>query len=519
MAISYDQHVKRPHQEFEYEPEHIKELQLCSEDIYYFLKYVKIVNPDRGEEFFQPYDYQVQLLKKFQHHRFNICLLSRQSGKTTVVAVYALWYSIFNPDKVIGIVSNKESSAKMILARIRRMYECLPVWLKPGVKDYSKTYVTFDNNSQIKISATSEDAFRGESMNLLICDEFAFVAQNQAEEFWASNYPTISASKEAKIVIISTPNGMFNIFHRLYSQAERGENTFAHTKVSWDEVPGRDKKWADEQLKNLGKQKFRQEFAVEFLGSTNTVIDPDVLENIVSQWEDPIHIDLRGKLRIFEKPLEREIYVMGVDVAKGTGENSSTIQILKILGLKPIKMEQVAVYESNMIDVYQFTEVVNRLSFYYKNAFIMCENNSEGAAIVSRLWWEHENPNLVNSGSKNVDLGIRAKRTTKPKAVLLMKKLVEDHAIKLIDKETLNQLTTFIEISDNKFSGKDMPDDLVSALYWACYVFEMNVFSEGYELKRYGEDEGEDTDIWGILGDIEEDVENWNWMKDIDLIG
>jgi hypothetical protein len=64
-----------------------------------------------------------------------------------------------------------------------------------------------------------------------------------------------------------------------------------------------------------------------------------------------------------------------------------------------------------------------------------------------------------------------------------------------------------------------MPDDLVSALYWACYVFEMNVFSEGYELKRYGEDEGEDTDIWGILGDIEEDVENWNWMKDIDLIG
>jgi len=91
------------------------------------------------------------------------------SHNTTCVGIYALWYAVFNNNKSIGIVSNKESSAKMILGRIKHMWESLPIWLKPGVKEYAKTGVVFDNDTKIIISATSPDAFRGESMNLLIC--------------------------------------------------------------------------------------------------------------------------------------------------------------------------------------------------------------------------------------------------------------------------------------------------------------------------------------------------------------
>ena len=94
---------------------------------------------------------------------------------------------VYIKDKVIGIVSNKESSAKMILSRIKRMYECLPMWLKPGVLEYQKTGIVFDNGTRMVISATSPDAFSGETINLLVCDEFAFVRGNQAEEFWAAN--------------------------------------------------------------------------------------------------------------------------------------------------------------------------------------------------------------------------------------------------------------------------------------------------------------------------------------------
>jgi hypothetical protein len=85
MAIRYDEKfVKRPRAEVEYTPENIVELQKCMNDVNYFLKYVKIVNPDKGEIFFKPYEFQFELLKKFQKYRYNIALCSRQSGKTTV---------------------------------------------------------------------------------------------------------------------------------------------------------------------------------------------------------------------------------------------------------------------------------------------------------------------------------------------------------------------------------------------------------------------------------------------------
>ena len=261
IAIRYDEKfVKRPNTELEYTPDQISELYKCSIDIDYFLKYVKIVNPDKGEMLFDPYDYQRDLLKKFAVNRYNVVLASRQSGKTTSVAAYVLWYSIFHEDKTVGIVSNKESSAKMILGRLKRMYECLPIFLKPGVNEYSKTFITFDNHTRILISATSPDAFRGESLNLLATDEFAFVPNNIAEEFWAANYPTISASSESKIIMISTPNGLFNIFHRIYSQAEAEMNSFVVTKITWQQVPGRDEAWAKEQIANLGMVQFNQEF-------------------------------------------------------------------------------------------------------------------------------------------------------------------------------------------------------------------------------------------------------------------
>ena len=262
MAIRYDDYVKRPNEELEYTEEQIRELLRCKDDILYFCQtYVKIVTLDYGEILFDPYKYQLETIDLLNKSRFFIGLWARQSGKTTIVAAYALWYAIFHRDKNIGIVSNKETSAKRILDAMKRMYEGLPVWLKPGVTEYQKTSVHFDNGTNLIISATTSDAFRGWPMNMVICDEFAFVPGNQAEEFWAANYPTISSSKKSKLIIISTPNGMFNIFHRIWAQAVAKDNAFVPLKVAWDRVPGRDKEWAKQEISNMGIQAFNQEYA------------------------------------------------------------------------------------------------------------------------------------------------------------------------------------------------------------------------------------------------------------------
>jgi len=91
------------------------------------------------------------------------------SHNTTVVSSYALWYSMFHNKKFVGIVSNKFESAKDFLARIKDMYELLPVFLKPGVSEYNKHSVTFENGTRIQIAATSPSSFRGRSIHLLVC--------------------------------------------------------------------------------------------------------------------------------------------------------------------------------------------------------------------------------------------------------------------------------------------------------------------------------------------------------------
>jgi hypothetical protein len=91
------------------------------------------------------------------------------SHNSTCISAYALWYAIFNDNKNIGIVSNKAVSAIDILSKIKLIYEEIPMYLKPGVHEYSKSFISFENGSRISVSATSPSAFRGKTLNLLIC--------------------------------------------------------------------------------------------------------------------------------------------------------------------------------------------------------------------------------------------------------------------------------------------------------------------------------------------------------------
>lgn len=518
MGVKYSDNVKRPLDQVEYTPEMILELQKCSEDINYCSKYMKIVHPDKGLIPFEPYDFQRQILRLLQSTRYTCIMCARQLGKTAVVAIYVVWYAIFNPNKTIGIVSNKQVSAIDIMNRIKRTYEELPVWLKPGITEYSKTFITFDNGTKIMVSATSEDAFRGRTLNLLCMDEFAFVPKNVADAFWAANYPTISASTEAKIIIVSTPNGLFNQFHTLFSKGERHENEFKTLKFNWRAAPDRDEEWARIQKRNLGSVKFNQEQEIEFLGSTNTVVLPDVIEYLFTQYVDPIHTEIEGKFRIYEKPIKGARYVLGVDTAKGTGEDYSVVQVLKITNLNPLSFEQVAVFSDNFTDVYTFADIINRICIYYNGAHIMVENNAEGSAVVNKLWWEIENEHLINTGDKKVDLGIRATKNTKPKAVLLMKKVIEDGCLKIRDQETIEQLSSFIE-KNGKYFGKDLHDDLVTSLYWAIYVSQMDVFEEAVTLKTTddGKSKEEEDETWGILSDSNEVEDDFSWLQNINF--
>ena len=522
MSIGYNDAVKKPGKESEYTEEQIQELVRCMNDISYFFKYVKIVHPDHGRVIFDPYDFQKDIVDTFLEHRFQILLLARQVGKSTVVAIIAIWYAIFNSDKLIGITSYVEKEAINILDKIKIIYEELPDWIKPGVKEYNKKTIEFENGTAIRVSATTKNAFRGRSLNLLICDELAFVPHNQAEDFWSSNFPTISKSKESKVILISTPKGQHNLFHRMWTSAtnygvyehnhrQPGKNGFVPIMYDWRCLPERTEEWAESQKESLGDVLFAQEHGCNFVGSINTVIDANILKKLIeSDYPDPIVRDLGGKFRVYKKPEGGCMYVLGCDTSKGSGEHYSTIQVLRIDSVDPINMEQVAVYECNRTDPYHFAQIINRTAIYYNQAYIMVENNAEGWTVASELHWNYENEGLVNSGSKSVDIGIRATKKSKNRAVILMKKIIEDELLILNDRGTVTQLTDFTEKANGSFSCNNLPDDLLAGLWWATYIAKQEIFDNNMTFKKPDEDE---DDGWGILSDINDEAEeDWSWL-------
>jgi phage terminase large subunit-like protein len=96
---------------------------------------------------------------------------SRQIGKTTIATVIILHYVLFNEFKTVFVLANKAATAQEVLGRVQLAYEYLPHWLKCGVVEWNKMSVEFENGSKVVAAATSSDAIRGKSCNMLYIDE------------------------------------------------------------------------------------------------------------------------------------------------------------------------------------------------------------------------------------------------------------------------------------------------------------------------------------------------------------
>jgi hypothetical protein len=263
--------LKRANVAVEWTEETISEYQRCMEDPLYFVEnYIKIVSLDDGVVPFKLFPFQKDIVGTIHNNRFTICKLPRQSGKTTTLVAYILHYVLFNNNINVAILANKAATARDILARLQLAYEHLPKWLQQGVLSWNKGSLELENGSRIVASATSSSAVRGGSYNMIFLDEFAFVPQNIAEDFFSSVYPTISSGKSTKVVVISTPNGM-NLFYKLWSDAENQINSYVPIEVHWSEVPGRDEKWKKETIANTSAEQFSREFEC-VSGDTNIIV-------------------------------------------------------------------------------------------------------------------------------------------------------------------------------------------------------------------------------------------------------
>jgi len=477
--------LKKANTTQEFTEENIIEFVRCKNDPVYFTeKYIKIVNVDEGLVGFEMYPFQRNLIRNFHANRFNICKMPRQTGKSTTVVSYLLHYAIFNDNVNIGILANKAATARDLLGRLQLAYENLPSWMQQGIIAWNKGSMELENGSKIIAASTSASAVRGMSFNIIFLDEFAFVANHLADDFFASVYPTISSGKSSKVIIVSTPHGM-NHFYRMWHDAERGKNEYVPTEVHWSEVPGRDAKWKKQTIANTSEQQFKIEFECEFLGSVDTLIAASKLKALV--FEDPVKRN--GKLSLYETPREKHEYVITVDVARGVGKDYSTFCVFDITEY-PYKI--VGVYRDNEIKPMIFPSIIEEVGRAYNNAHVLAEVNDIGDQVASILFYDLEYENLlmvamrgragqqVGSGFSGVktQLGVKMSQVTKKVGCSNLKTLVEDDKLIFCDYNIIAELTTFIQKKQSFEAEEGCNDDLAMCLVIFAWLVAQDYFKE-----------------------------------------
>ena len=359
----------------------------CSKDPKYFIKtYVKIIHVDKGLVPFKLWDFQETMIDTFHSNRFSICKMPRQTGKSTTLIAYILWYALFNSEVKIAILANKLATARELLGKFRLAYERLPIWLQQNVVGWNKSSVELENLSTVMAAATSSDAVRGFTFNLIFLDEFAFVPQNMAEEFFRSTFPTISSGVTTKVMIVSTPNGL-NMFYKLWVDAEEGRNDYSNLEVHWSEVPGRDEKWKRQMINNTSEEQFKTEFEVEFLGSTRTLISGKKLRELT--FRTPKHSN--NNLDIYNVPEKGHSYTLVVDTSHGKGMDYSAFVIIDHTE-SPYKV--VAKFRDNEISPLLYPTIIVATATQYNMAGILVENNDVGFQVANSIHNDIEYENL-----------------------------------------------------------------------------------------------------------------------------
>jgi len=296
MPIKYDdEKVIKPGVTRNLTQDQLLEIAKCQLDVKYFANnYYKIVSNELGEHTIKLREFQFRLLDHYVNSRHDIVNSGRQSGKTTTSCVFLLWSAIFNEHCNIAVLANKQKNAVEILDDIRKAYEGLPPFMKPGITEYNNTKIEFENGSAIFGAATSENALRGFSAKILFCDEFAFVPKNIADKFWKSNFPIIGNT--GKVILVSTPNGANGLYYDIWQSANKkdGNYPFAPFKVEWWEVPGRDEKFKQDMIASIGMTGWCQEYLCQFEGSSKTLINGESLIRLSKEVKDPLNILVYG---------------------------------------------------------------------------------------------------------------------------------------------------------------------------------------------------------------------------------
>ncbi|QDB71826.1 terminase large subunit [Klebsiella phage Marfa] len=469
--------LKRANIKTAWTKEMVQEWKKCRDDIVYFAEtYCAITHIDYGTIKVQLRDYQRDMLKIMSTKRMTTCNLSRQLGKTTVVAIFLAHFVCFNKDKAVGVLAHKRSMSEEVLDRTKQAIELLPDFLQPGISEWNKGNIELDNGSSIGAYASSPDAVRGNSFAMIYIDECAFIPN--FIDAWLAIQPVISSGRRSKIIITTTPNGL-NHFYDIWTAAVEGKSGFEPYTAIWNSVKERlydenDRfddgwQWSRQTISGSSLEQFRQEHMAEFQGTSGTLISG--MKLAVMEWIETV--PEQNYFYRFKQPEEGHKYIAALDCSEGRGQDYHAMHIIDVTS---DTWEQVAVLHSNEISHLILPDIVHKYLMEYNEAPVYIELNSTGVSVAKSLYMDLEYENVICDSM--VDLGM--KQTTKTKAVgcSTLKDLIEKDKLIIHHKSTIMEFRTFSQKKLSWAAEEGFHDDLVMSLVIFAWLSTQQKFAD-----------------------------------------
>lgn len=514
--------VKNPYLNHSLTPIQILVKKRCKSDIIYFAeKFYYITSLDKGFikiklreyqkvmlqllsnadvthklKYFDPNDASIDSLPKyecsvnFKKARFKLLKLSRQSGKTVTSGIFMCWLTQFFDVKRIGVLANNQKLAWQILDNIRKGYEALPFWLKQGVVVYNKGEVEFENNSIIKCSATTANAFTGFSLNVIFFDEVAKISPTIFTALQNSLIPTLSSGTDSQIIFSSTTFGKnfyFDLFvgalNHVLTDGKEG-NGIVPLEFTYLDIPERaSKEWATEQIKKLGEEGHAQENMGKFLAASGTLINGyklSMIKEMLPVEDDYISQSLSEYaeyISIYDKPEENHIYTIIIDPNESNGSenkdktkpNAMGIQIIDVTDISKGWKQAGTGYISGDSPVHylELAPIGYFLAKYYNDAVLFIENNIAGKEIGNKIYNDYMYEKIFQE--KREIFGYRLKQN-KLLLCKMLKFMIENNVLTLQDGETVRQLKSFIKKGISYSAMLGYEDDCVTPLLGAMLL-------------------------------------------------
>jgi len=468
-------------------------LELLKDPKFYLENFVKIKGKKVGQLIpFELNEAQKDLFNTVRKNNRVMILKSRQIGFST--AMVGLFYhdTITTPGTTTAIIGYNSDLTSELLDKVKVFYSTTPIELRPTIQYNSKYEISFPKiNSKILVLPSTENVGRGYTLSNVLCTELAF--WDKADEKMATLEASVPIT--GRLVIESTPNGMGNLYHRMWMSEDNG---YAKKEYGW--WWGYTKEEIDLIRKRLNDpRKFAQEYGLEFLASGRNVFD---VESVKKQRQNVLKVgeivDMDdGKkfivreeenFRTYRPPMVDHFYIFGVDTSEGVeGGDYSVAHVWdRTTG------EEVAMFRG-LLPPDRLAEKLDKWGRVYNNALMVVEVNNHGLTtltVLKQLMYPSLYFRLAKfevMGSPNSDkLGWKTTKVTRPLLIDDFAQACRDGVLTIHSKELLDEMTVFVyNDSGNMAPMEGYHDDCIFAAGIGFQGFKI-MFDKKLEQINYG---------------------------------